>query len=371
MGRSDERLSWLLAAGVALISLATWPPLPLRGAQVADIVGVAGAALVLVASRPPLARVLGLGSYALAACIAGGSVLRLAGYGWLVVLALAVSVADPRPVRRALVVAAMIGALTGLAGAALYFAGHPTALLNIAGDLVPGDYPRIRGTMLRANALAGLLATGLLLLGEIPRRWRIPIGATLAVALVFTFSRSWIALAAATAVYALVLDEHHTRKRDVLAAAIVLAAVAAMLAVSWLNVRLDPTRPWAIEIVPGAGTRWIHLCDAWTTIAAHPLGVGAGTAATADGWDAHFTLANIAAVIGIPAALAFAAIVGYALVRTVRAARVGDRDARAIAAALVLFCVDALARDVEDQRALWVLLGLAFGRAVRHLQRGD
>ena len=369
MGRSDERLSWLLAAGIALISVATWPVLPVRGAQLSDLVCAAGAALVLAMRPPPLARMVGLGSYALAACLAGGSLVRLAGYGWVVVLALAVSVAEPRLVRRALVVAALIGALTGLAGAVLYFAGKPTGLLNIAGDLVPGNYPRIRGTMMRANALAGLLATALFFLGDVPRRWRIAATATLLLALVFTFSRTWIALAAAAAVAWLALHDRHTRGRDLAAAAVVALAIAVMLAVSWLNIRLDPTRPWDIEIVAGAGTRWIHLRDALATIAAHPLGVGAGGTATADGWDAHFTLANIAALVGIPAALAITGIVSHALVRAIRAARGGNGSARAIAATLLLFCLDALARDIEDQRALWVVVGLAVSSCLGSVTR--
>jgi hypothetical protein len=38
---------------------------------------------------------------------------------------------------------------------------------------------------------------------------------------------------------------------------------------------------------------------------------------------------------------------------------------RGVAAALVLFALDALARDIEDQRALWVLVGLALASSLR------
>lgn len=365
----------VLLVGIALISLATFPPLPVRGAQLSDGIAALGAALVLagalqrrawhVVSRPGAIAAL---AYAACAClsfaVAGGSAMRLLGYVWLVGFGLAVGVAAENDalalrIRRALLVAALIGALTGLVGAVLFWLGEPTGLLNIAGDLEPGNYPRIRGTMLRANALAGLLATGLLLLGDVPRKWRALAGGVLATALVFTFSRSWIALAGTAAVTWLAIRPAHTRGRDAVAIAVVLATAAVMLAVSWLDVRLDPTRPWDMHIGSGTGTRWIHLNDALSTIANHPLGMGPGRPATHNGWDAHFAPVNVAGVIGIPAAIAFVALFAIALYRSIAAARGGDVTARGVAAALVLFAFDALARDSEDQRVLWVLIGLA------------
>jgi hypothetical protein len=82
------------------------------------------------------------------------------------------------------------------------------------------------------------------------------------------------------------------------------------------------------------------------------------------GWDSHFSLANVAAIYGIPGALAYASIIGIALVRALGAARNAvspeiAAGARGVAAGLVLFVLDALARDIEDQRALWILIGLA------------
>jgi hypothetical protein len=378
----------VLVAGVALISLATFPALPMAGAQLSDVVGAIGAALVLAgalqrrawnALSPAGAAAAVM--YALAAClsfaIAGGSAMRVLGYVWLVGFGLAVGVAasdeaTATQLRRAILIAALIGAAAGLVGAVLFWLGKPTGLLNIAGDLEPGNYPRIRGTMLRANALAGLLATGLLLLGDVPRKWRIAVAGVLVAALALTFSRSWIALAGAGAVWLLALRPARVESgRDggrarlvatIAAVVVVLATIAAMLAVSWLDIRLDPTRPWDVHLGGGTGTRWVHLNDALSTIAAHPFGVGPGRAATYNGWDAHFSPINIAAVLGKPAAAAFVLLFGIALVRSIRAARAGDATARGVAAALVLFAFDALARDVEDQRALWVLIGLALVR---------
>jgi hypothetical protein len=71
--------------------------------------------------------------------------------------------------------------------------------------------------------------------------------------------------------------------------------------------------------------------------------------------------------------LAYASIVGYSLVRAVRVAREGVASMRGVAAALVLFVLDSLARDVEDQRTLWILVGLALvlGRHDRATGRRD
>jgi len=242
--------------------------------------------------------------------------------------------------------------------------GGSPGLFNHAGVRVPGNYLRIRGTMMRANALAGMVALGILLIGmgsDVPRRWRLPILVTLFAALVFTFSRTWIALVGAASVYVLALGKNRSRGRDLVAIVIVLGCIAAMLASSWLGIRLDPTRPWAVEITGEPGTRWIHVSAALETISAHPLfGVGPGRMADPTGWDSHFSLANVGAIYGIVAALAYACNVGYALVRACRAARAaGGLEMRGVAAGLVLFALDALARDIEDQRALWILIGLA------------
>lgn len=391
MGHADaggREALWALPISVAMIALAWAPPMPIAGAQASDVIGASGVLLALWSARARLAHgpstwpvsrtaLVGAGTYLAWAVVSmlatHGSRLRVLGTWWLVVLAIGIAVyateseAHARRVRRALIAAAVIGAITGLVGALLYGLGVSTALLNHAGDLVPGDYPRIRGTMMRANALAGLIALGMLLVGtasDFPRRWRVVIVGTLGTALVFTFSRTWIALVGAAAVAMLALGKRRSRGRDVAAIAIVLGCAAVMLAVSWLGIRLDPTRPWTIAITDEPGTRWVHLTAALETIATHPLfGVGPGRMADPTGWDSHFSLANVAAIYGIPAALAYVSIVGLALVRACRAARstfaTTAQAARGVAAGLVLFALDALARDIEDQRALWILVGLA------------
>jgi hypothetical protein len=380
---------WALPISIAMIALAWAPPMPIAGAQVSDVIGASGVLLAVFAAQDRLSAGISAWPVSRAALVAAGAYLgwaavsmvathgsrvRVLGTWWLVVLALGVAVyaseseLHAQRIRRALIATAVIGAVTGLVGALLFVFGVESGLLNTAGDLVPGHYPRIRGTMMRANALAGVLALGVLLVGrasgDVPRRWRLPILVTLGVALVFTFSRSWIALAGAGSVYLLALGDRRSRARDVAAIASVLACIAVMLAVSWPGIRFDPMHPWTISITDQVGTRWVHLTAALETIAAHPLfGVGPGRMADPTGWDSHFSLANVAAIYGIPAAVAYASIVGLALVRAVRAARSAvspsAATARGVAAGLVLFALDALARDIEDQRALWVLVGLA------------
>lgn len=383
----SHEVLWALPVSVALIVFAWAPSMPVAGAQVSDVIGASGVLLALWSARArladastwPVSRTALIGSAAYLAwatvsmLATHGSKVRVLGTWWLVALAIGVAVyaseseAHAQRIRRALIAAAMIGAVTGLVGAVLYAFGVWTALLNHAGDLVPGNYPRIRGTMMRANALAGLVGLGMLLVGtasEVPRRWRVALLGTLGVALVFTFSRSWIALVGAGAVTVLALGAQRSRARDIAAIAIVVASIAVMLVVSWLGIRLDPTRPWTIAITDEPGTRWVHLRAALETITAHPLfGVGPGRMADPTGWDSHFSVANVAAIYGIPAALAYVTIIGVALQRAWRAARTSvgatARAARGIAAGLVLFALDALARDIEDQRALWILVGLA------------
>ncbi|HSD89675.1 MAG TPA: O-antigen ligase family protein [Kofleriaceae bacterium] len=371
-----------LTLGISLIALAWLPPMPVGGAQLSDAFCAVGVGLTFLGFWPQLsggmrersyqrmprawlALLVALAAYGvwatLSMIVTHGSAVRVLGVWWLIIFGLGIAVAAQDPavelrIRRALIVAAVIGAATGLVGAILFFAGKPTNLLNTAGDLVPGHYPRIRGTMMRANGLAGLLGTGILLARDLEPRLRWLIRGALLLALVFTFSRTWIALAGTAAVIHFAFGPRPSPRTAVLAA---IATVGVMLVVSWANVRLDPSHPTTITFASIPGTRLVHLREALHTIAAHPLfGVGVGRAAGADGWQAHFTLANVAGLMGIPAALAL--LTGFALaVRAAwRAARAGHATAITLVSVLVLHGFDALARDVEDQRWLWIVMGL-------------
>jgi hypothetical protein len=62
--------------------------------------------------------------------------------------------------------------------------------------------------------------------------------------------------------------------------------------------------------------------------------------------------------MGVPAAIAFAVAVGQAAGVAWKRARAGEVAGVAVACCFLVFGFDALARDVEDQRALWILVGL-------------
>jgi hypothetical protein len=132
-----------------------------------------------------------------------------------------------------------------------------------------------------------------------------------------------------------------------------------MLAVSWAQVTFDPSHPWRIAISSEPGSRWPLVENSWAAIREHPVfGIGPGRPA-AGYRQAHFTLLNIAAQVGIPAALAFLVGMGAAARVAWKRARAGDIASRALVSSFVLVAFDALARDVEDQRPLWIVVGLA------------
>jgi hypothetical protein len=86
-------------------------------------------------------------------------------------------------------------------------------------------------------------------------------------------------------------------------------------------------------------------------------------------WDAHSTPLDLAATLGWPAALAFAAVLALALRGAL--ARPRDRLQLALACALAATCLDALTVSVEDFRHVWLLCGLALAAPDASLAGGD
>ena len=376
-GKLAERA---FVAAVVMLPLQWLPPIPLAGAQLSDFAFLIAAIALLVARPRPgdLHRVdmcwLGLfaGGATASALVNGGSYVKLAGHLELVVVAacaalLARDAATMARIRQALIWAAVLAAITGLMGAVLFFFGHWTGLLNHYGDLVPGDYPRIRGTCIRTNMLATVLATGfILLLGEkresMLGRLRWPIAAVILLALFFTFSRTWMTLAAGIA---MVLALNLGGCGRIAGAAIASAIVAVLLLLSArYAVELEPTHFWEVTVSSDPGTRWVIWGDTLDTIAAHPIfGAGPGSPATAIGWSAHLVWLNLWAVLGLVPLFAFAAGAGRALSRY--------RVDHYLAAAVGVIILDGLARDVEDQRHLWVMIGLLASAASASGGRGS
>ena len=368
---------WSFALGVVTISLQWFPALPLKGAQLADFLFLVAAAAMVVSRRQliELARVdqlwiaLFAGGAVVSAVVNGGSYLKLLGHlelAFVLIMAASLSLeeANGRRLRQALIWAALLAAVTGLVGALLFFAGHESALLNHYGDLLPGSYPRIRGTCLKANMLATILATGLILLhGEDKSsrlgRWRYAVAGVLVVALLFTFSRTWLTLGAGYLVLRAL--EKRSAHRTVLAAMAVAIVTLLLLVSARYTILLEPTRFWDVASSSEPGTRWVIWGDALETVKSHLLfGRGPGSPATASGWSAHLVWLNLWAVLGIVPLCGFAIGIYRALGKY--------RAEAALAVAVGVIVLDGFARDVEDMRHLWVLMGLLIGsRAKREL----
>ena len=382
---SSENRAWswrlfelFLLVGIVLIPVQQAPFLPhysRLGITAADLFfAVAGALWVAHALRCGISSVLKsvepwdwawLSVFSLGACASaianGGSYLKLVGHLELVAIALMVAhlacQEDGRDrVLLALVGAALVGATTGLIGAALFYFGEPTFLLNHYGDLEPGSYPRIRGTAIRANMLATIVATGIAITWTVRAQWRgsraacltRPILAILLFAFVFTFSRTWLTLGCGLL---WLWAARGGKSRTYAAAGVTVLVIALHVALARWNIAVNPMRFWEASIPGDAGTRWVIWGDAVESVKAHPLfGRGPGSPATANGWSAHLTWLNLWAVLGLAPLLAFAAGMARSLAR--------HRTCLPAALALGIMLLDSTSRDIEDMRHLWVLIGI-------------
>jgi hypothetical protein len=366
-----------LLAGIVLIPVQQAPFLPnyaRLGITAADLLfALAGALWIAHALRCELSRVIKsvapwdwawLSVFSLGVCasamVNGGSYLKLLGHLELVAIALMVAhlacQEDGRDrVLLALIGAALVGATTGLTGAALFYCGEPSFLLNHYGDLEPGNYPRIRGTAIRANMLATIIATGIAITWTIRAQWRYrvayltrPVLAILLLALFFTFSRTWLTLACGLLWF---WAARGATSRTYAAAGVTVLVISLHVALARWNIVVNPTRFWEASIPGDAGTRWVMWGNAAESIKAHPLfGRGPGSAATAKGWSAHLTWLNLWAVLGIAPLLAFATGMARCLAH--------HRNSLAAALALGIMLLDSTSRDIEDMRHLWVLVGI-------------
>ena len=253
---------------------------------------------------------------------------------------------------------AILGAATGLLGAVFYFAGEETRLLNHYGDLLPGDYPRIRGTCLKANMLATIIATGLIMLWSedqesLQGRYRFIVTLLLLTALLFTFSRTWLTLG--SGLLALRALQNPSPQRMLLAAISILVVIALLLVSARFTINVDPTHFWQASISSDPATRWVIWKDSLETLRANPFfGTGPGSPATSSGWSAHLAWLNLWVVLGVVPLCAFLAG-SYRVLRRYR-----FEMGAAVAVGVIM--LDGLARDVEDMRHLWVLMGLLLAR---------
>ena len=364
---SERQTTSLLVIGIILLPLQIWPVMPLPGMQLSDAVFAIAFVQFLIARReiPPATVSIPIAAFAAGAAISavfGGGFIKLLGHvelaaiGWMAVCA---SAHGARSLRQALVIASAIAAVAAVAGVVLFYAGIDSPLLNIYGDLVADDYPRVRGSMVRANMMASLVSAGFLLLwferDLMPGIWlRRLIFMLASVALLFSFSRTVVALALVL-VGAELLRRGSPRWLRLAWVAASLATAAAL----WISIRyqvvLNPLVPWAVEVLDADGTRFAIWRDAIATISENPvLGIGPGTP-VADGWSAHNTWINLWAGIGIAPLAAFAFLISTALAAAIRFPLAG------VACALIVSLIGSLYTDIEDMRHVWLLIGIALG----------
>ncbi len=163
----ERHTIFVLAVGAILLPLQIWPVMPLPVMQLSGIFFALAFGLFLWArfEVPSVIASVPIAAFAAGArfsTLFGGSPVKLLGHfelaalGWM---AVCVSPCGSWWLRRALVIAAALAALTAMAVLAVFFsgiagydaAGRPESpLLYIHGSLVSDNYPRPRGTLVTA-----------------------------------------------------------------------------------------------------------------------------------------------------------------------------------------------------------------------------
>jgi hypothetical protein len=375
-----------LAAFAATMAVAV-PRLPVVAhaawADVAAAIAVLATALLILRRRGgerPRALLAGgatvagmayAGWIAVAAAAAGSGFWRALGavelVGVMASAALLARLSDDRDaILRAWIGGAAVLAVVGLAVAAAAQAGLDVEpLFAGGGELGLRGRPAglCRSGMLAAVALGPIVVVALDGKRLVGRRARLALLALLVGTMALTLTRTLLALPVASAIAA-------ARRRPRLALATVVLATAAAIA----SVRIDVHRRGE------PGIRWRIAASALERARAHPLvGIGPGEHAAVAGWpsaadpplewDAHSTVLDLAATVGLPGLALFLVTIGLAARAGWRASRDGgggDATDRALRVALLATAFDALTIDVAEFRHVWLLAGLcaaACGRA--------
>ncbi len=328
--------------GVDHVRAGTRPKVSLAAAGMALYLGMAALSFLHADPRPPSGAAKLLGMAMLVA--------------WVLVTADLVPRIGMPAVAHTVAATTLATAAAALAGVGLFFVGVATPLVGTYGDLVPGAYARAQAALPHPNLLASfcVFAYGTITrddAGLSPRLRRLTTAA-LGLTSLLTFSRGILALGLAMLFrYA----DTAPRRRRALGAAASLVMLFALL--SGTNLAVDPTRPWEARFLETLSPRRQALVSSLETLRKHPwLGTGPGSSpGTKDGapFDAHCTVLNVAATLGLPALLGFL-IVPVALWR----GRPRPTDL-AIWGMLAGFALESLGHDIEDFRHLWVAFGLA------------
>lgn len=389
-GRVETVARWLLLATTVLLGFRWFPSLGFiyPTAQVSDVTLLAGAIAWLASGRAwhflrgnlPLAGLAGAWWLAGVAAVVlhpywrDAEPSKLSGQAGLV--GLLFMAADfgtdagySRQLARALCAGAALALVAGLVGALLYFAGVSTPLLNHHGDLVAGNYPRIRGFMAHSNALANLGVCAVILLAAAPellsKGMRRALLGVAAAALPFTLSRALVALAVALA------GLRARSWRGWIAFALVAGVGLAMLyATARYRILLSPIAPLDVHLTSEPGLRWRIWTAAVAVIARHPfIGQGfAPFALTERGMmEGHNLVLGTWVERGLIGLMPLVVLIAGALWRAGRAAMpLPTSSAHANLYAWGLFwllcalVLEGLSLSVANQRQFWLVLGLCY-----------
>jgi len=390
-----------------IVSL-TWmkTPLIVRGLEVlpADLLFLATAgfwvaALAMRQTRlrlHPAFWLLGLYLAAMAISVTvsadpGRSAFKLLTQGYLLALVLITynlihSRAEFRRLLRWWVAAATALGALGVATLALFPLLGPAALdrlLHPSGTIPPGPYPRLELTFAYPAILANYLGVSLMLLliarrlGWVGRRPAAAAGAAMLASALFALTPGFGGLLFMLAIWGWQTNgERPAVARLCLAGG--LAAVIAMVAVAAVTPDMHPTAPFAFTI-PGLNltlapaARLLAWMDATRNFLSAPvLGLGIGMDAVRvlyvfpDGssglmTDAHQVYLNIAAQCGLVGVAALLTLIGYVGRLMVRSGKGRAQEPVVFGLSLAWisgFAVQGLVGGFEDNRHLWLLLGL-------------
>jgi hypothetical protein len=291
---------------------------------------------------------------------------KLLGIFELVALALVTSdlVSQPdvsRLATRAIICTSLLTALAAITGLALFYTGTMTRLIGSYGDLAPSSwYARVEAGTTNPNMLASfcIFASAVVARAgkDLSPRLRRLAQAALFITVLLTFSRAILAFMLAAAIRLAA-----GKKQRVATGIAVIGYVALIAALTIWNVSVNPARPLETRIKTEEPTaRLVAFTSSSRTLAAHPLfGSGVGRSPglrNGQPFDAHMTLLNVAATMGLPALVAF---VGIFATLWRKRTRPLDRARLAVWSGLAGLMLDGLAQDVEDFRHLWVMIGLA------------
>jgi hypothetical protein len=288
---------------------------------------------------------------------------KLLGIAELCVLAIITSdiagrAGAARAIARVVAVTSLITAAAAVAGLILFYAGASTRLVGTYGDLNPSQwYARAEAGFYHPNLLASFSIFAAAIIArdetELPVWLRRAALAALCVTVGLTFSRGILGFALAA-----VMRAARARPRRIFAAISAFACAGVIFFLTFYNLSLNPTRPGSIYLNHDTtSSRYQAVSSSLDTLAVKPLwGSGLGNSPgryRGAPFDAHMTPVNIAATLGLPALIAFTALIVIAWRKRKRPTDL------ALWAGLAGLALDALAQDAEDFRHVWIMLGLA------------